>query len=167
MITQRSHLDIWMKKIFTFESQFQNRVVDLMRGYWQRDSRGLRKALKSSATLPPWYKTLSKKVLPPSEFTLQQFIACWPEDGWSEENTQNNLRILAELLELKERDGTPKDIKTVVGSLQQDLNRNGKTFENWQIPYERLCILWGIHRERILQKWRDEEVINKFDGRVA
>lgn len=140
----------WAKWIIGVESEFQLKTKKALSIKWQRSSKEV-ESLYSTNTFGnlAWYSQFPT-LYPPENFSLAEFQDCWTEYDWGRSIT-GDARILAGLLQLRDRDGNIKDQESATESIRKELiSHEGK------VRYEWLMILWSIHREKIRQRCKDD-----------
>lgn len=106
-----------------------------------------------------WYSNLRLPTFyPPEDFSLQEFMACWPEFEWGQSAMQD-ARILAGILQIKDHGGSPKDIEKVADSIRKEIEKHGN------LRYEWIFVLWAFHKERIRQRFKDDAICGELRKR--
>ena len=149
----QQNLRYWMNFVRSNEVDFQKKVKATLQKLWGQDPQRVESNYSNNSfSQLVWYRNLP--IWPPDNFTLEEFKRAWPADGWGESKIQD-CRILAQLLQIKDREGRDKPINLVAKSLLEvDISKH-----EGRLTHERKFILWTIHRERVRQAIRDNATL--------
>lgn len=152
LIMLSQNLKFWAKWIISTEKQFQSKVENHISSLWSKDPDAIDSAYsKGTFGKLSWYNSLPT-VYPPKDFTLSEFMACWPEYKWGCSAMQD-ARILAEILQIKDYEGFSKDAEKVADSIRKEIDKH-----NGNLRYEWMFMLWTVHREKIRQRCKDDVI---------